>query len=151
MPSLRSEDSMPPRRFRSLAALLGLLALTGAAVLIVSGRDSLAQKREFQRKQCLDCHQDFAKKVLTRKDLHPSVKDGNCETCHLRHGIVPKLLLKQNGNELCLSCHDKAKIGLDKQHVHTAVTTGKCTTCHDPHGSNGAHLLPAAGPEACFR
>src|SRR5262245_20304752 len=151
MPRHRPEGSVPPRRPWSTVALLGLLVLAGTLILVLPGRDSLAQKREFQRKECLDCHQDFAKKVLSRKDLHPSVKDGKCETCHLRHGIVPKLLLKQTGNELCLSCHDKAKIGLDKQHVHTAVTTGKCTTCHDPHGSNGAHLLPAAGPEACFR
>src|SRR5262245_2318219 len=142
---------MATRRVSSLLALGGLLLLAGVAVLLLSAPDSLAQKREFQRKKCLDCHQDFAKKVLSLKQLHPSVKDGDCESCHLRHGIVPKLLLKQTGNELCLSCHDKAKIGLDKQHVHTAVTTGKCTTCHDPHGSNGAHLLPAAGPEACFR
>ena len=62
----------------------------------------------------------------------PVVKEGKCEECHLRHGIVPKLLLKKEGNELCFTCHTKEKIGMNRSKVHTALKTGKCTTLPQP-------------------
>ncbi len=84
------------------------------------------------------------------KNLHAVVKEKNCEACHLRHGIVPKLLLKKNGNEICFGCHAKEKIGLNKSNVHTVLRRGKCTICHDPHASQGSHLLKKEGSEAAY-
>jgi predicted CXXCH cytochrome family protein len=84
------------------------------------------------------------------KNVHAVVKEKNCEGCHLRHGIVPKLLLKKDGNEVCFPCHSKEKIGLNKSNVHTVLKRGKCVTCHDPHASSAAHLLKKEGNEACY-
>ncbi|MCP6658205.1 cytochrome c3 family protein, partial [Klebsiella pneumoniae] len=69
---------------------------------------------------------------------------------HLRHGIVPKLLLKKDGNQLCFDCHGRDKIGLDKPKVHTPLRQGKCTLCHNPHASATPHLLKGDGPESCY-
>jgi len=101
-------------------------------------RSSLAQERKFERKGCLDCHKKFSEKILSLKNLHPGMKEGKCEDCHLRHGIVPKLLLKKDGNELCYTCHSKEKIGLNQPKVHTVLKTGKCASCHNPTALRGA-------------
>ena len=135
---------------RTLVFLGLILTLAGAAFLSSHG-PSWAQERKFERKGCLDCHKKFSEKYLSLKNLHPGMKEGKCEDCHLRHGIVPKLLLKKDGNELCYSCHSKDKIGLNQPKVHTVLKTGKCTSCHNPHGSQGSHLLKAEGPEACYQ
>ena len=79
------------------------------------------------------------------------MKQKKCESCHLRHGIVPKLLLKTtSGNDLCYECHAKAKMGMNKPNVHTAVKRGKCTACHNPHASQSDHLLAAKGDDVCY-
>src|SRR3972149_2043446 len=115
------------RRILQAAGILALFIC--GALFLASGESSWAQQRTFQKKECLDCHKKFAGKYLSLKSLHPNVKDGKCEECHLRHGLVPKLLLKKQGNDVCFSCHSKEKIGMDKSKVHTALRTGKCTAC----------------------
>ena len=129
--------------------VLMLLVLIGAG-LLCSTRPTLAAMK-FAQKECLDCHKKFADKYLGMKDVHPVVKENKCEECHLRHGIVPKLLLKETGNSLCLRCHSKEKIGMNKANVHTALKTGKCTLCHNPHASQGSHLLQAEGSAMCYQ
>ena len=109
-----------------------------------------ARAQQFARKECLDCHQKFADKYMGLKNVHAIVKQQKCEDCHLRHGIVPKLLLKESGNALCLKCHDKKAIGLDKPNVHPVLRTGECTQCHDAHGSNAKFMLKAEGDASCF-
>ena len=137
-------------RRRTLVFLCLILALSGAALLASQG-SSFAQQRKFERKGCLDCHKKFSGKYLSLKVLHPGMKEGKCEDCHLRHGVVPKLLLKKDGNELCYSCHAREKIGLNLPKVHTVLKTGKCASCHNPHGSQGSHLLKAEGRESCYQ
>ncbi len=90
-------------------------------------------------------------KYMSMKNVHQPVKDKKCEDCHLRHGIIPALILKINGNDLCLKCHTKEKIGLNKPNVHGALKTGLCTQCHNPHASNSPNLLQAEGNEACYQ
>src|SRR5215831_17092018 len=131
--------------WRSWATCAGALS----ALLVLLPGAAAAETRKFQAKSCTECHGAFVQKVAPLKVQHPGIKDGNCESCHLRHGIVPKLLLKQEGNVLCLSCHAKEKIGLDKPNVHSALKTGKCVQCHDPHGSSAPHLLAGEGAGAC--
>src|SRR3990172_5700030 len=120
--------------------IAGLVFFLCGAVLSVTGDTALAQKK-FARKECLDCHTKFASKYFSMKDVHPVVKEKKCEDCHLRHGIIPKLILKKEGNDLCFACHGKEKIGMNKPSVHTALKTGKCTLCHNPHASQAPHLL----------
>src|SRR5690242_4614772 len=101
-------------------------------------------------KDCTECHKKFAEKYDGLKFTHGAVKQRRCEDCHLRHGIVPKLALKQAGNNLCFSCHKREAVGMDKPNVHPVLKSGKCTQCHDPHGTNAPHLLKAEGKQACF-
>ena len=109
-----------------------------------------ARAEQFARKECLDCHAKFADKLHDLKNLHAPVKSQKCEECHLRHGTVPKLLLKESGNALCLTCHKKESLGLEKKVVHPVLKTGKCTDCHDAHGSNTKFLLKREGKLECY-
>src|SRR5512139_82861 len=126
------------------------MAAVLCGIVICTEADTSAAQMKFARKECLDCHTKFAEKYLGMKSVHSVVKEKKCEDCHLRHGVVPKLLMKKEGNELCYTCHSKDKIGIDKKFVHTALKTGKCTTCHNPHASQGSHLLKAEGSEVCY-
>jgi predicted CXXCH cytochrome family protein len=150
--TIESGERMPTIPFkRTLVCLVLILAFAGAAFLVFRESPSWAQERKFQKKECLDCHKKFSEKYLSMKNLHPGMKEGKCEDCHLRHGIVPKKLMKRDGNDLCISCHNKEKLGLNQPKVHTVLKTGKCASCHNPHGSQGSHLLKAEGPEACYQ
>ena len=112
---------------------------------------NLRKGKKFVQKECLDCHKKFADKYLGMKNVHKVVKERKCEDCHLRHGLVPKLILKKEGNEICYPCHSKDKIGMNKPNVHTALKRGKCISCHNPHASQSSHLLKAEGNEACYQ
>src|SRR5512146_652006 len=129
--------------------VLMLLVVVSACLLVSTVPSQGAM--QFAQKECLDCHKKFADKYFGMKDVHPIVKEKKCEECHLRHGIVPKLLLKDAGNALCIKCHAKEKIGMNKANVHTALKTGQCTLCHNPHASQGSHLLQAEGNEMCYQ
>ena len=110
-----------------------------------------AKGKRFVQRDCLDCHKKFAEKYFGMKYVHSIVKEKKCEDCHLRHGLVPKLILKKEGNEICYPCHSKEKIGMDKSTVHTALKRGRCSQCHNPHASQASHLLKTEGNEACFQ
>ncbi len=130
------------------------LYLLAAAILVYVAACVPTPSRptgKFVRKQCLDCHTEFAAKYLTMKDVHAVVKEKKCEDCHLRHGIIPKLLLKREGNDTCYSCHAPEKIGLEKAAVHTALKTRQCIACHNPHASQTSPLLKAAGSDLCYQ
>ncbi len=131
---------------RWVVLLVGALA----AGLALSPFRAGAAERKFKTKGCADCHQKAVEKFKEAKFAHAAVKDQKCEACHLRHGTVGKLLLKQQGNALCYSCHKRDAIGMDKPVVHKVLRSGSCTQCHDPHGSQAPHLLKAEGAEACF-
>ena len=108
-------------------------------------------RQTFTKKECLDCHKKFADQYFPMKYVHSVTKEKKCEECHIRHGIVPRLILKKDGNEVCYACHSKEKIGVNKANVHTVLMRGKCTTCHNPHASQASHLLKAEGPELCYQ
>ena len=107
--------SLLAKHKRGLAGLVLLLCVIAIlfAVLVT------AAERKFTRKECLDCHTKFAEKYLSMKNVHAVVKEKKCEDCHIRHGMVPKNVLKKTGNELCYTCHAKEKLGLSKPHVHS--------------------------------
>jgi predicted CXXCH cytochrome family protein len=128
--------------------LFGAALFLGIAAFIATVNPVHAQ-RKMERKECLDCHKSFADKYLGMKNVHSVVKEKKCEECHIRHGRVPKLLLKKAGNELCFDCHNKEKIGMSKAKIHTALRKGKCISCHDPHASQASKLLKAEGAAVC--
>src|SRR5574341_772863 len=126
-----------------------LYGLFLGAVFFLAAPDSAQAQRKLDKKECLDCHKKFADKYLGMKNVHAVVKEHQCEECHLRHGRIPKLLLKKMGNDLCFSCHNKEKIGMNRAKVHTALRKGKCTSCHDPHASPAGRLLKEEGAALC--
>lgn len=103
-------------------SILAIVLFCSCLVVFGLNSKSDAKKRTFAKKGCLDCHTDFADKYLSMKNVHKVVAEQKCEECHLRHGIVAKLLLKEDGNELCYTCHKVEELNLDQEYVHTAVS-----------------------------
>ncbi len=135
-----SRTRLSARRRSGIAALAVLL---GAA-------PALAAPLKFKKKECIDCHSKQADRYASYKYAHPAAREKKCEECHLRHGLVPKLLLKESGNGFCYRCHKRESIGTDKANVHSVLRKGSCTSCHDPHGSDARHMLKQAGNDACY-
>ncbi len=123
--------------------------------------------RKTERQDCLDCHQKEAKDYGARDSIHPAVKAGDCQACHLRHGVVGVLRLAAQDPELCLACHPMegeprsgrgatnkgAVSGVSaRSHLftHPPPDAQKCGGCHDPHASERPMLLRAAGSESCL-
>ena len=129
---------MPTSKAPRIAALA---RVAGIALALAALPSAAAAQMKFKQKECLDCHTKLADKYAAYKVTHKAVRERKCEECHLRHGLVPKLLLKESGNRFCYKCHDKKSIGMDKPNVHSVLRQGKCTTCHDAHGSNAPHML----------
>ncbi|HEX5133206.1 MAG TPA: cytochrome c3 family protein [Candidatus Krumholzibacteria bacterium] len=125
---------------RSVVPMARALALL--AVLCVT----LAGPASAQRRECVDCHEDF-KSVMKRSHVHQPARD-NCETCHKRHGFTQKLVLVKGMPDLCTECHADVKTELDGGHVHGALSVGGCTACHDPHASDGKGLLRTEATQA---
>ena len=78
------------------------------------GGGAQSSKQGLGRQDCLGCHKTFADKYMGMKNVHAPVKENKCDDCHLRHGLVAKLVLKKDGNDLCFTCHAKDTIGLNK-------------------------------------
>src|SRR5271169_2036769 len=128
---------------------LALMVAICALMLIPFWGVGHAQKRQFTHKDCLDCHTTFIEKYFSMTHVHQPVKEKKCEQCHLRHGLTTVVALKADVNELCLSCHEKEKIGLTKPTIHVPLQKEKCTICHNPHASQSNHLLAAEGDKVC--
>ena len=146
--------SLHPNKFSAIYkySAVAMLLFIGGLIYIASCAPRPAFKPgKFARKQCLQCHTEFATKYLPMQNVHAVVKEKKCEDCHLRHGILPKLLLKREGNQVCFKCHDNKNIGLDKSMVHTGLKQGQCIDCHNPHASQEPKLLKARGTEVCYR
>lgn len=97
-------------------------------------------------KKCLDCHKDAEKLFSSYKYQHPATKDEQCETCHKRHGFAQQLILQDDSNQLCYSCHEDLEAEYTSGHVHFPVAEGRCWDCHDPHGADKEFHL-RTGPE----
>ncbi len=100
---------------------------------------------------CVSCHKvhhlSSTEKLRTRTGLAPT---------SLMQVQVSDKLLKQPGQELCLSCHmEKRKAILQRsthlfatEHGETKVT---CTSCHNPHGGEGKTMLVASSTtQLCY-
>ena len=65
------------------------IILIAGAVLFSAPESTLAKKRQFTRKGCLDCHTEFADTYLSMKNVHAPVKEEG-ELCFLpRPARVP--------------------------------------------------------------
>jgi predicted CXXCH cytochrome family protein len=100
---------------------------------------------------CRHCHEDTFRRHENSKYVHTdTVKD--CNTCHVVHGTNEMAMLKGDGNEVCLGCHESqgqfshpvGKGVIDPR--NSQLTT--CVSCHTPHGSNYKGELKLSGEEA---
>ena len=109
---------------------------------------------------CLRCHdakapqgkgtpRPAARVDFSLKVVHQSVKDGNCQDCHVSgHSGDNLKLLRQPPADLCYKCHSRKD---DKKYPHSAVRVGDCAVCHLPHSSNQKALLAKPSlKEVCF-
>lgn len=91
---------------------------------------------------CVKCHQENAGPFIYE---HPVVKTEGCVFCHSPHGSAnPRLLARNNLNQLCLQCHTGLKNtqftagGPPTSPVHDqSMQFTSCIVCHSQiHGSN---------------
>ena len=118
-------------------------------LVLCFGHSALAATPSKDR-SCLDCH----KKLIARAAIHPVIAqyarmDQGCPSCHEEpHGKnKSKKSLIAVVPDLCLQCHDKAK--MDRKTVHPPVAAGDCLGCHDPHASDTQSLLLQPLPYLC--
>ena len=116
-----------------------------AATLMLSG----CMGTRIVRKSCSDCHQ---KEMLKYKEgnLHKPLVDNNCEACHIPHGLIGALKLKEKDAKLCYQCHEKDRPRLEKAPLHTPLTQGICLKCHNPHSSKLKGLTRVSGNDLCY-
>ncbi|HBH60728.1 MAG TPA: cytochrome C, partial [Nitrospiraceae bacterium] len=76
------------KRSLHLAVVIFLFMCAGIYVIACA-----PAQRKMVSKSCLECHTTFAEKHSNAKSVHTLVKQERCEDCHLRHGIVPRLIL----------------------------------------------------------
>jgi DmsE family decaheme c-type cytochrome len=100
-----------------------------------------------QPEVCFNCH-TTQRAQFHRVSTHPVIAgEIGCSDCHNPHGSVgPKLMVKNNVNETCYTCHADRRGPFLWEHSPVAED---CTNCHTPHGSNNAPLLKARTPWLC--
>lgn len=97
---------------------------------------------------CIKCHADKQGPFVFE---HAPAKVEGCATCHQPHGASnPKLLKRNNVNQLCLECHSNVALkvgdieapGTPSFHNQTTVRYQNCTVCHAKiHGSNANNVF----------
>ena len=100
----------------------------------IHGEDARDSSRLAAR-GCAKCHADEAGPKVFR---HAALDEG-CGTCHVTHGSAVTTLLRESGNQLCLSCHLQPGFptiaGID--HGDKLAGGAKCLDCHvEIHGSD---------------
>jgi len=89
---------------------------------------------------CVKCHTEKAGPFVYE---HPPIKTEGCTFCHFPHGSPnPRLLTRNNVNQLCLQCHS-ASINFNAPGTpsfhNMANQYQACTVCHTQiHGSNSS-------------
>jgi len=110
---------------------------------------SMTKAAAQQDQVCIKCHQENAGPFVYE---HPVVKNEGCMYCHSPHGSAnPRLLSRNNLNQLCLECHTGAQASHNNLNPRQFVSGGpptspahdqsmqytSCIICHSQiHGSN---------------
>jgi len=97
---------------------------------------------------CMKCHADKQGPFVFE---HAPSKVEGCAICHTPHGASnPKMLKRNNVNQLCLECHSNVALktgeidtpGAPSFHNQATVRYQNCTTCHAKiHGSNTSSVF----------
>ena len=110
---------------KRLINLLFVLFIFG--ILFYTCAPEQSVRRGFEAKPCLDCHKTTLNE-FQKKYVHSPMAKRDCEACHLRHGKIAVLTLKEREErKLCYICHKQMALNMDKTaNVHTALKQGKC-------------------------
>ena len=133
---------------RTMRSLWGIILVSLGLLILIAGCGPAPERAPIKR-TCAECHPDKAAKYQSGI-VHSPVKEKNCEACHLPHGIVPAVVMRQQSPFVCLPCHAEFKEAGSKTSVHEPVNKGKCEVCHEDHNSQYPKLLKAAPEEVCF-
>ncbi len=90
--------------------------------------------------ECKECHQ-FKAGSQGWRSVHDPFKENDCLSCHQEHGEKGELLLAEEGNALCASCHEAGEDDFKKAHRQIDVSRAPCNSCHNPHASEKVKLL----------
>ncbi len=102
---------------------------------------------------CMSCHNEIKVRLKTEKNIlrHPEVIARKCSTCHDSHASNNDKFLKENMNNICLSCHKRQKVfchplGEKAYDPRTNKPIG-CLTCHNPMGAIYPQFMRLEGEE----
>jgi predicted CXXCH cytochrome family protein len=114
-----------------------------AALNLHAGEHVVPLDTKIDSAKCLECHEDKNK----APHVHSAIAMG-CDVCHQvkNEKDVTIVELVAPKNELCFTCHEKAK----GTTVHGPYSEGKCVLCHDPHASEFENQLRAKGNTLCL-
>ena len=120
----------------------GLMTCTDCHDAHGTFQKSMAKSAAHDDAVCVKCHQENAGPFIYE---HPVVKTEGCTFCHSPHGSPnPRLLARNNMNQLCLQCHTGeagdqfVAGGPPTSPVHDqSMQYTSCIICHSQiHGSN---------------
>lgn len=109
---------------------------------------ALAGKKWTETDRFLEGHQTEAAKFQAMKSVHLPIARNWCSLCHA--SVEDPSAMREEGNRLCLACHQPQKESLKKAHLGVTIFTDKCTVCHDPHGSSEPKLVRSQGQHPAF-
>src|SRR5210317_982337 len=127
---------------------LGLIGFSVIFLVMACGPAPQTRKAKVRR-TCAECHPEKAA-AFQSGVVHQPTKENNCEACHLPHGTVPTVLMRQPVPVICLTCHAEFKTATEKKSLHDPVNQGECDSCHQPHNSEFPKLLNSAAESLCF-
>lgn len=113
----------------------------------VHAKQDKALTKAAQPEVCFNCHKTERAQTY-RMSTHPlAAGKMSCSDCHNPHGSTgPKLLIKNNVNETCYTCHAEKRGPFLWEH---GPVVDDCTNCHTPHGSTNTPLLKTRVPWLC--
>jgi DmsE family decaheme c-type cytochrome len=105
------------------------------------GTMNLASLNKPNYETCVKCHVEKRGPYVYE---HPAAKVEGCVSCHNPHGSTNRMLLvRREGRQLCLQCHNGFHGQAAVPHSRLGFqTSGECTRCHVAvHGSNSDPTL----------
>jgi predicted CXXCH cytochrome family protein len=112
--------------------------LKGADSQLVLPRDEL----------CWLCHGNL-RPQLTASYQHNPFEQGYCTTCHNPHASEYRVLLIQDKQDLCVTCHPYG-IEFTRDQRHPPAAQRFCLDCHHPHASDYRGILVDNQRDLCF-
>lgn len=100
------------------------------------GSDNAAALTSAGSETCVKCHVEKRGPYVFE---HPAAKIQGCVACHNPHGSTNRqLLVRREGRQLCLQCHEGFHAQLGVPHSRLSFqTSGECVRCHvTVHGSS---------------